>query len=99
MKFTVTVPNEKVTGNVNGQTDKAGRFTLKVLKGLTGELAAEHWLAKGLYKDCPKVDELIAKSGNDYVTVQSNVIKLTTEQDMYELELTLPFPQCEKAKE
>ena len=99
MKFKVTVPNEKVQGNVNEYTDKTGRFTLTVLKGLTGELMSEHWLTKGFYKDCPKVDELIAKSGESYVTVQSNVIKLTTEQDMYEVELTLPFPQCEKAKE
>lgn len=98
VKFQVTIPNEKVHGNVNEQTDKAGRFSLTILKGLTGELAAEAWLAKGLYKNCPKADELIAKSGNDFVTVQSNIIKLTTEQDMYELELTLPFPKCEKAK-
>ena len=99
VNFKITTPNEKVHGDVRQQSDEAGRFTLRVLKGLTGELAAEDWLAKGLYKNCPKVDELIAKSGNDYVTVHSNVIKLTTEQDMYEVELTLPFPKCEKAKE
>ena len=53
----------------------------------------------GLYKNCPKVDEILAKSGRNNVTVQSNVVKLTTEQDVYEVELTLPFPRCEKAKE
>ena len=99
VKFKVTTPNEKVHGDARQQTDEAGRFTLRVLKGLTGELSAEDWLAKGLYKNCPRVDELIAKSGSDYVTVYSNVIKLTTEQDMYEVELILPFPRCEKAKE
>ena len=99
VKFKVTTPNEKVDGDVSEQTDEAGRFTLSVLKGLTGELAGEYWLLKGLYKNCPKVDELIAKSGRNNVTVHSNIIKLTTEQDMYEVELTLPFPQCEKAKE
>jgi len=72
---------------------------LSVLKGLTGELAGEDWLLKGLYKNWPKVDELVDNSGSNNVTVYSNVIKLTTEQDMYEVELTLPFPQCEKAKE
>ena len=99
VRFKVTIPNEKVHGNVNAQTDKAGRFTLNVLKGLTGELAAEEWLPKGRYKNCPKVDELIAKNGDNNVTVYSNVIKFTTEQDMFEVELTLPFPQCEKARE
>ena len=77
----------------------SGRFTLTVLKGLTGELWAEAWLTTGLYKNCPKVDELIAKSGQNNVTVLTNVFKLTTEQDVYDVELTLPFPQCEEVKE
>ncbi len=89
----------KVNGDVSEQTDSAGRFTLKILKGLTGELAGEEWLLAGLYKNCPKVDEILAKSGSNNVTVQSNVVKLTTEQDVFEVELTLPFPRCEKAKE
>ena len=53
---------------------------------------------KGYYENCPKVDELIAGSRGDNVTVRSNVIKLTTEQNVYNVELTLPFPRCEKAK-
>jgi hypothetical protein len=99
VKFKVTKKDEKIDGDVDEKTDDAGRFTLRVLKGLTGELAAEEWLMKGIYKNCPKVDELVAKSGKNNVTVFSNVIKLTTEQDAYEVELTLPFPKCEKAKE
>jgi hypothetical protein len=99
VKFKQTSPNDKVKGDVTQDTDSAGRFTLTVLKGLTGELFAEDWLAKGPYKNCPKVVELIEKSGQTSVTVLSNVIKLTTEQDVYEVGLTLPFPQCEKKKE
>jgi hypothetical protein len=99
VKFKVTTPDEKVDGDVNEKTDNAGRFTLTVLKGLTGELSAEDWLMTGLYKNCPKVDELIAKSEQNNVTVYSNVVKLTTEQDVYNVELILPFPQCEKVKE
>jgi len=98
VKFKVTKGGEKVDGAVREDTDNNGRFTLRVLIGLTGELAGEEWLLKGLYKNCPKVDELIEKSGENNVTVFSNVIKLTTEQDVYEVELTLPFPRCEKAK-
>ena len=98
VKFKVTKADDNVDGDVSEETDSAGRFTLRVLKGLTGELAGEDWLMTGLYKNCPTVDELLAKSGRNNVTVQSNVIKLTTEQNVYEVELTLPFPLCEKAK-
>ena len=97
VSFNVTTPNEKVNGNVTEKTDKDGRFTLSVLKGLTGELTANEYLFKDRFKYCPKVDELIAKGGN-FLTVYTNVVKLTTEQDVYEVELTLPIPQCEKAK-
>jgi len=99
VKFKATHNNEKVDSDVSEQTDSNGKFTLRVLKGVTGELFGEDWVMTGLYKNCPKVDELIAKSGGNNVTVSSNVVKLTTEQDVYEVELTLPFPRCEKAKE
>ena len=99
VKFKVAKPDSKVDGDVSERTDSAGRFRLKVLKGLTGELAGEDWLLAGIYKNCPKVDEILAKSGSNNVTVQSNVVTLTTEQDVFEVELTLPFPRCEKSKE
>lgn len=98
VKFKATKKDEKVDGDVTEKTDSNGRFRLRVLKGLTGEVFGDDWLITGLYKDCPKVDELIAKSGNNSVTVLSNVVALTTEQDVYEVELTLPFPRCERAK-
>ena len=47
----------------------------------------------------PKVDELLADSGEKSVTVQSNKLKLTTEQNVYAVELTLPFSRCEKVKD
>ena len=99
VKFKVNKADDKVNGDVSEQTDSAGRFTLRVLKGLTGELSGEDWILTGLYKNCPKVDELLAKSGSNNLTVQSNVVQLTTEQNLYEVELTLPFPRCEKAKQ
>lgn len=99
VKFKITKADDKIEGDVSEQTDSAGRFTLRVLKGLTGELTGEDWLLSGLYKNCPKVDELLEKSGGNNVTVHSNVVKLTTEQNVYEVELTFPFPLCEKAKQ
>ena len=99
VKFKVVKKDDKVDGDVSEQTDSEGKFTLRVLKGLTGELFGEDWLLTGLYKNCPKVGELLAKSGRNNVTVRSNVVELTTEQDVYEVELILPFPRFEKAKE
>jgi hypothetical protein len=99
VKFESTNKDDKVDGDVNEETDKAGRFTIRILKGLVGELSAEDWLMKGLYKNCPKADELIAKSGRNNVTVRTNIVKLTADQDVYDVELTLPYPRCEKAKE
>jgi len=99
VNFEVTKTNDKVHGDARGKTDSTGHFTLRILKGLTGELSAEDSLWKSVYENCPKVVELIATSGNDYVTVKSNIVKLTADQDVYEVELTLPFPRCEKVKE
>ena len=99
VKFKTTKKDGKVDGDVSEKTDGNGKFRLQVLKGLRGEVFGEDWLATGLYRDCPKVDELIAKSGKNNVTVLTNIVTLTTEQDVYEVELTLPFPWCERAKE
>ena len=99
VSFNVKKKDDKIDGNVSEKTDGAGRFTLRVLKGLTGELSGEEWIMKGLYKNCPKVVELLEQSGNQSVTVHTNVIEFTTEHDLYELELRLPFPRCEKAKQ
>jgi hypothetical protein len=99
VKFKVMKTDDKVDGDVMAQTDSKGQFTMRILKGLTGELWSEDWLYKGHFKNCPKVDELIAKSGENSVTVKSNIVKLTADQDVYEVELTLPFPHCEKAKQ
>jgi len=99
VKFKPTDGDKNVEGEVSEKTDAAGRFSLKILKGLTGEIASEEWLLRNLYKNCPKVDELIAKSGRNNVSVQTNVVKLTTAHDFYKIQLTLPFPGCERAKE
>lgn len=99
VEFKVTKKNEKADGDATTRTDEAGRFTLTILKGLTGEIAGDHWVFEGYYKNCPKVDELIAQSGRNGLPVRSNVVTLTTAENIFDLELTFPFPRCEKAKE
>jgi hypothetical protein len=99
VQFKATNPNAKADGDATAKTDSAGRFTLPILKGTTGDLRAEDWLYANKYQKCPKVDELIAKSGSKYVTVYTNVVKVTGDQDVYAVQLTFPFPKCEKPKE
>lgn len=97
VKFKALKAGDNIDGDVGQQTDAAGRFSLTVLKGLTGEVTAEVWLYEGRYKNCPKVDELLAKRRS--TTVHSNIIKLESQQNFYNLELTFPFPRCEKASD
>jgi hypothetical protein len=99
VKFKVAATDDRVDGDVNVKTDRMGRFTLTALKGVSGELAGQEWVYKGFYENCPKVEELIAASGRSGINIQSNVIKLTTDQNTFGVELTLPFPRCEKAKD
>ncbi len=97
--FTAIDPNNNVDGDVREQTDKAGRFTMKVLKGLTGELAGQELLIRGVYEDCnDNFDELLAKTAKNNIYVRSNVIKLATDQNRYNLELTFPFARCDVKK-
>ena len=56
------------------------------------------FLYAGEYENCPKVDELIAKGGGNNVTVYTNAFKVIAERDVYQVELTFPFPKCNKAK-
>jgi len=98
VRFTVVEPNDRVIGNVGALTNSQGRFTLTIFKGLTGELQGEHPIFKGSNSDCPVVDEMLAKSGRDMSLVLSNVTKLTAEQDLSDVELTLPFPLCKRTQ-
>ncbi len=97
VKFKVNDEKDN-SGDVTQQTDSAGRFSLKILKGFSGELSAQEFIFEGYYKNCPKVDELIAKGG-PRIHVPTNIIKIDAEQNLYDLELVLPFPRCKRWKE
>jgi hypothetical protein len=94
--FKATKSDNSVNGDVYVKTDNQGRFMLSVLKGVKGELFSDAFVSAGAFKNCPKLDELIAKSGDDSATIYTNRIKLTAEENLYDVELTLPFPLCEK---
>lgn len=94
--LTATDANSNIDGDVRVQTDDAGRFTMKVLKGLTGELAGQELLIPGVYAECnDNFGKLSAKTDNNNIYVRSNVTKLTTNQNQYNIELTFPFTRCD----
>lgn len=96
VKFKVSDANDKVETESRAETDTAGRFTLRVIKELTAEVFGEDWIFRGNYKNCPKVVELLEKSGTNDLQVRSNVVRVTTEQNVYDIELTFPFAPCER---
>ena len=98
VRFRVGSKEDAVHSDTLVMSDTAGQFELKVLKGLAGELSGDYYLLRSLYPNCPKVEELFAKSDEPAMTVHSNVLKLTPEQNLYALDLTLPIPFCEKVK-
>lgn len=90
--------SEGINGGSSAETDAEGRFSMRLLKGVKGELLAEDYVYVGEYVDCPKRDSFIKQSGKDSLTVKTNVVRIVAEQNIFDLELTFPFPKCEKAK-
>lgn len=89
---------EGIDGDVSEQTDAEGRFSLKILKGVKGELSAADYVYVGKFENCPKVDDLVRKTGRDYAEIKTNVITLQAERNLYDVTLMFPFPGCKKAK-
>jgi Carboxypeptidase regulatory-like domain len=88
--------SEKVDGDVIKKTDANGHFSIRILKGIKGELSADDYVYIGEYENCPKLDSLIRKTGKDSLTVKTNVISIQGDKDLFNLELVYPFPGCKK---
>jgi len=99
VKFEAGTEKERPSSDVQKLTDKEGRFTLSVLKGVAGVVWGEEWVWKGLFPNCSAVDELLAKSGVNNMTVRSNIVEVTAERNVYNIQLTLPLPRCETVKQ
>jgi hypothetical protein len=88
--------SEKIDGDVWEKTDANGHFSLKILRGVKGELSAEDYVYIGEYQNCPKLDNLIRKSGRDNMTIKTNVIPIQADQNYFNLEVVFPYPACKK---
>lgn len=85
-------------GSAHDETDAAGRFSFRLLKGVKGEIASEEYVYPDKFENCPKIDELVKKSGGDSLVIKTNVIALQAEEHTYGLELVYPFTRCKEKK-
>lgn len=83
--------------NLTEKTDTEGRFSFTILKGVKGELYSHDYFYIGEFKDCPQLDDLLKMNGHTGTTLETNLIEIKAEQDMYDVELKFPFPGCKKA--
>lgn len=93
---------EKTEANVGGDarttTDARGRFRLKILKGLQGELSGGMYTYVGEFEDCPKLDALVRKTGDSVPEIKTPALKIRADADLFDVELKYSFPSCKKAK-
>jgi len=87
-----------IDGDAAAKTDAEGRFSIKILKGVKGELSAEDYVYVGQFENCPKLESLIRKTGRSTATIKTNIVEIHAEQNFYDVELKFPFPGCKKAK-
>lgn len=87
-----------IEGNTSAMTDMNGRFSIRILKGLEGELSGSMLTYVGEFENCPKLDAIIKKSGDTMAIVSTDVIKIQAGRDLKNMEVRFPFPDCKKAK-
>jgi len=87
---------ENIAGDTRAKTDAEGRFSLRVLKGLKGTLSNSTFFYIGQFTNCPKLEALIRKSGQQSASINSSSVDIVADRDIYNIELTFPFPSCKK---
>jgi hypothetical protein len=98
VQFKSALTKSGVEGNARTKTDASGRFKLKILRGLEGELFGGMYTFSGEFENCPKLEAVIKKLGGSVVEVQTPSLKLKAENNLYDVELIFSFPSCKKAK-
>jgi hypothetical protein len=66
--FTSTNTDPAIYGDASAITDKDGKFTLQILKGLTGTLAGHFFSYIGEYIDSPELDAAIRANAEAVIT-------------------------------
>jgi hypothetical protein len=85
-------------------SDEQGRFSLTILKGTKGRLYGSISLYEGRFLNCPAVEKLIdqrARSDKtrNWADFETAPIEIDGENSRTKIQLTFPFPMCEKRKD
>jgi len=80
-------------GNTSSSVDD-GTFSLKLLKGVKGEVYAEFLVSSGDYENCSEVEEIIKQTGKKFATIRSRPFKINARKNLRGIVLRFPFPQC-----
>lgn len=87
-------PREDESESVS--TESEGRFTIRVIKGVKGEIYATIHASLGDYDKCPKIDALIKASGEERPGLKSSTLKVHAQHDVDTLVVQFPFPRCKR---
>ena len=98
VEFKPDKPSDGVDGRSIAKTDNAGRFSIKILKGLTGKLSAEMFAYSGKFVNCAALEKLLTDSGSTSLTLRTNVVDIRAEDNATNVELRFSFPGCVKRK-
>ena len=88
-----------IDGNARATIDSQGRFSIKILKGIKGELHGTMYAYVGKFEDCPTIDRAIKQTGSDSGEVKTTPFQLIGDSNQYDVELKYSFKSCKKAKE
>ncbi len=99
--FNPSEKTENIDGETRVKTDAQGRFLIKILKNLRGILTAEMLVSvsDSKYENCPEVLKVMEELGERFTAVKTNQIEISGNENMSDVKLVLPFPNCEKKKD
>ena len=92
------IKQEGIDGLELDTTDSDGRFTIKIVKGVGGELSAEFTPKHEEYEKCPRLLDLVKNHGDGNANIKSSSIKIDGSQRIENLVLKFPFEKCQTKK-
>jgi hypothetical protein len=97
--FDASETDKNIEGGSGARTDENGKFSIKILKGMTGRLSGGVSLNKSQFEACPQIIKLIDENGKiDWRNEKSNTIEIKADRNFENLALKLRFPSCNKQK-
>lgn len=97
--FRADETDQTIDGTSVARTDEEGKFSIKILKGLKGVLSGTVFIDPSRFMPCPQILKLMSDSGGAERGAQkSNIVKLEAEKNLYDVELKLTLPSCNKTK-